>query len=123
MAAVAAITTRKIASSLKKMRFFTGLVSEPSSHGCSSSPSFWRFKAVGGAAHSLEVAGIFRVGLDFLADAANVDIHRTWRDVGGVAPDGIEQLVAGEDAAFVAGQIKDTTEGTGGGGCRRRRVA
>ena len=113
MTAVAAMTIRKTARSLKKMRFFT----------FSSFSSFGRLEAVAGAAHGFQVARILRVGLDFFADAADVDIDRARGHIGGVAPDGVEQMVAAEDASLVAGEIVEQAK-LGGGGrdqcCRAR---
>jgi len=65
-------------------------------------------------AHRLEVARVLRIGLDFFPDAADVDIDRTGRYVGSVTPDGIEELVAGEDAAEVTGEVVEQTELGGG---------
>jgi hypothetical protein len=64
-----------------------------------------RFEAISGAAHGFQIARIFRVGLDFFADAADVNIDRTRRHVSGVAPDGVEQVVAAEDASLVAREV------------------
>ena len=102
----AAITRTKAASSLKNIRFLT---SGPRS---GSRPP-----------DRLEVARVFRIRLDLFANAAHVDIHRTRGDVGGVAPDRIEQLVAGKHAADVAGEIIEQAELGGGCGhqaCRAR---
>src|SRR5580704_846558 len=101
--AVAAMTSRKTARSLKKMRFFT-------------LSSLRGLEAVAGAAHGLEIAGIFRVGLDLLADAADVNVDRARGDVGGVAPDGVEKVIAGKHASLVAREIIEQAELGGGGG-------
>src|SRR5277367_3321735 len=63
---------------------------------------FRRLEAVAGAADGFQVARVLRVGLDFFADTADVDVDRARSDVGGVAPDGVEQMIAGEDASLVA---------------------
>src|SRR6266571_7436380 len=103
VAAVAAMTIRKTARSLKKMRFFT--VS-----------SFGDLEAVSGAAHGFKVTRVLGVGLDFFANAADVDVDRARGDVGSVAPDGVKQMVAAEDASFVAGKIIEQSK-FGGSGC------
>src|ERR1700686_2409316 len=95
--AVAAMTIRKTARSLKKMRFFT----------CSS---FRGLETVAGAAHGLEIARVLGVGLDFLADAADVDVDRARSDVGGVAPDGVKKVIAAEHASLVAREIIEQAE-------------
>ena len=56
--------------------------------------SFGGLEAVAGAANRFQIARVLRVGLDLLADAANVDVDGTRRDVSGVAPDGVEKMVA-----------------------------
>src|ERR1051326_811245 len=140
MTAVAAMTIRKTASSLKKMRFFTGLTFQRTSYsnprepcpqglkpealqrliaalkGCSSTNSFWDLEAVAGAADGFQVTGIFRVGLDFFANAANVDIDRARSYEGGVAPDGVEKVITREDASLVTGKVVEQAELGGGGG-------
>src|ERR1700686_1576776 len=105
IAAVAAITIRKTARSLKNMRSFT----------CSS---FRGLESVAGAAHGLQITRVLGVGLDFFADATNVDVDRARSDVGGVAPDGIEQMVATENAPRMAGEVVEQAELGGGGGNR-----
>src|SRR5271157_2220765 len=80
-ASSAVISMRNAANNLKKMRFFTFA-------------SFGNFETVAGAADRLEVAGILRVGFDFLPDATDINIHGAGSHVGGVAPDGVEQMVA-----------------------------
>ena len=97
------MTIRNAASSLKKIRFLKEY-------------SLWGFKTIAGAAYSFEVAGILRVGLDFFTDAANVDVDRARSDVGSVAPDGIEKMIAGENASQMACEIIEQTEFRGRGG-------
>src|SRR5579872_3722987 len=108
MTAVAAMTIRKTASSLKKMRFFN--VSS------SAILSLRGLEAVAGAAHGFQVAGIFRVGLDFFADAPDVHIDGARSHVGGIAPDGVEKVITREDASLVAGEEVEQAELGGGSG-------
>src|ERR1700733_11632873 len=91
--------TTKAASSLKKIRFFT-----------LSSSSFWNLEAITGPANGFEIAGIFWIGLDLLADAANVDIDRARSDIRRVAPNGVEQVVAAEDTSCMTGEIIEQAE-------------
>ena len=79
--------------------------------------AFGQFEAIAGAAHGLEIARILRVDLDFLTDAAHIDIDRAGRDKAGVAPDGVEQVIAAEDAAGMAGEVVEQAKlgGSGGG--------
>src|SRR5271165_799851 len=111
MRAVAAMTMRKTASSLKKMRFFI----------CRRYilSSFGDLEAIAGAAHGFEIARILRVGLDFFANTAHVDVDRARRDIRSVAPDGVKQVVAGEYASAVAGEVIEQAElgGRGGNEC------
>src|SRR5579863_8234838 len=111
MTEVAAMTIRKTARSLKKMRFFTF----SSRYG---RPSLRGLEAVSGAADSLQVAGILGIRLDFFTDAADVDIDRAGRDVGRVAPDGVEKVVAAENASFMSGEVVEETKFRRGGGDR-----
>jgi hypothetical protein len=60
------------------------------------------------------VARILRIGLDLFANAADVDIHRTWCDMSCIAPDGMEQLAASKDAADMVGEIIEQPELSGG---------
>ena len=78
----------------------------------------WGLEAVAGAAHGFQIARVLRVGLDFFADAADIDIDRTRSDVGRVAPDGVEKMIAAEDASFMAGKVIEQAELGGGGGNR-----
>src|SRR5579863_5645650 len=90
--AVAAITIRKAARSLKKIRLFT-------------LASFGGLEAVSGAAHGFEVAWVLGVGFNFFANAADVDVDRARSNVSSVAPDGVEQMISAEDASFVASEV------------------
>jgi len=78
--------------------------------------SLWSLEVVTGPTHGLEVARTLRVRLDLFANATGVDIHRTRCHVSGIAPDGLEQLVASKDAADVVGEIIEQPELRGSGG-------
>jgi hypothetical protein len=56
-------------------------------------------------ADGLQVQGIFRVGFNFFAEAADVDVHASGCDEAVGAPNGVKQLVAGEDAIGTRGQV------------------
>src|ERR1700722_16155216 len=84
--------------------------------GLPASADLGHLEAVACSAHCLEVAGVLGVGLDLLPDAPHVDIDGTGRDEAGIAPDRIEQMVAAEDAAGVAGQIVQQAKLCRGGG-------
>src|SRR5215472_1022275 len=105
MAAATAITMRKTASSLKKMRFFN-----------LSSRSLGRLEPVPGAAHGFQIPRVLRIRLDFLPDPAHVYIHGTRSHISGVAPHGVEKMVAAEDPAAVAGKVVEQAKF----GCGRR---
>src|ERR1700732_1615262 len=92
--AAARMTTRKAAISFRKIPFLTA-----------SPLSLGGLEAVARAAHGFQVARVFRVGFDFFADAANVNIHRARRHIGSIAPDRIQKMIAGENAAEMAREI------------------
>ena len=73
------------------------------------------FEAVAGAADGLEIAGIFGIGFDLFADAADVDVDGAGGDEARVAPDGVEEMIAAEDAAGMAGQVVEEAEFCGRG--------
>ena len=75
-----------------------------------------QFEAIAGAAHGLKIARILRVDLDFLTDAAHIDIDGAGRDEARIAPDRVEKVVAAEDAAGMARQIVEQPEFRGSGG-------
>ena len=87
------------------MRFFT----------FSSFSSLGGLEAVAGAAHSLQVARILGVGLDFFANAAHVDIDGARGHIGSIAPDRVEKMVTAEDASLVAREIVEQAELGGSG--------
>src|ERR1700731_141313 len=90
--AAARMTTRKEVISLRKIPLLTAF-------------SLGRLEAVARAAYSLQIAGIFRVWFDFFPDAANIDVHRARGDVRSVPPNGIQQMIAGKDAAEMTREV------------------
>src|SRR5580658_9443548 len=76
---------------------------------------FGNLEAVACAADGLEVARIFGIGFDFFADAADVDVDGTRGDEAGITPDGVEEVIAAEDAAGMAGEVVEEAEFSGGG--------
>ncbi len=63
----------------------------------------------------LQIPGILRIRFDFFADAAHINIDRTWSHIGCVTPDRIEQLVARENAPGVPHKVVEQAEFGGGG--------
>src|SRR6202044_2027917 len=81
-----------------------------------SSRLLWSLKAITSSAHGFEIAWIFRGRFDFFPDAAYVDVDWARRYIGGVAPNRIEQMIAGKHAAQVTGEIIEEAKfGRGGG--------
>src|SRR5271157_4443997 len=101
--AAARMTTRKAAISFRKIPFLTSFF------------SLWGLEAVTRAAHGLKIARVFGIGLNFFADAADVNIDRARSDVRGVAPNGIEKMIAGKDATKMAGEIIEQAKLGGSG--------
>src|SRR5579862_2117121 len=87
-----AMTTANAAASLKKIRFLTD-------------SSFRNLKAVSRTTNRAQVTRILRIQFNFFPNAADVNVHRTRRHIGSIAPHRIEQLIAGEDATNVPGKI------------------
>ena len=77
---------------------------------CGECLSFWDLEAVSGAANGFQIARVLGVGLDLFADAADIDVDRARGDVRGITPDGIEKMVAAEDASFMASEIIEQAE-------------
>ena len=53
-----------------------------------------KLETIAGSAHGFQVARIFRIDLDLLTDAAHIHVHRARGDKAGVAPNGVQQVVA-----------------------------
>ena len=66
------------------------------------------------AVDGLDVAGVFGVGLDFGAEHGDVVIDGAGGGEGAVAPDGIEELFAGDGGAGVFGEEAEDGEFFGG---------
>src|SRR5208337_3358522 len=75
-----------------------------------------KFEAVAGAAPRHEIVRILRINLDFLADASHIDVARARSDETGIAPNGVEQVIAAEDPAGLARQVVQQAEFGGSGG-------
>src|SRR5882724_11033395 len=73
--------------------------------GTSRGVSLRRLKPIARPPHGAKITWVFRIGLDLLANSANIHIHRTRSDIGGITPDCIEQLIAGENAAGVIRKV------------------
>src|SRR5664279_4943849 len=63
------------------------------------------FKQISGAAHRLQMQRIFRIRFDYFAQTANVDIDAARSDKTIGAPDGVEELIAGEDSVGTRSQV------------------
>src|SRR6266496_2632199 len=74
-----------------------------------------QFEAVADATQGLQILWMARVELNFLAEAADVDIDRSRGDERGVPPHGIEQLIASHNAAAMGCQVFQKTEFAHGG--------
>src|SRR5579863_5771884 len=62
-------------------------------------------EAVAGAAHRLQVPRILRIDLDFLTDAAHINVHRARRHKARIAPHRIQQMVAAEYSSRMPRQV------------------
>src|SRR5579872_1662265 len=114
--AAAMMTARKAASSLKNIRFLKAYSPGVPHLECLTwSTSLRTLKPVASAPHSLKVARILRIRFDFLANTADVNVHRTRSDVGSVAPDGVKEMVPRENAAKVPREVVQQSKFGGGG--------
>jgi hypothetical protein len=68
------------------------------------------FEEVTRAANSLQEAGIFRIGFDFFAKAADTDVHATRGDEMLAAPDSGEEFLSGENTARVGSELIEKPE-------------
>src|SRR5712692_5010971 len=68
------------------------------------------FEQVPGAANGLQVDGILGIAFDFFAQAADVDVHAARSDETIGAPDGIEKLVARENAVRPRSKVIEQPE-------------
>src|SRR5256885_1304429 len=109
--AVPAYSARSARSAKKSMASKT-----PSSTAKKVNASFQKrlcrtsFEQIPGAAHGLQMDGIFRIAFDFFAKAADVDVHAARSDEAIGAPDGIEKLVACEHAIGTRGEVIEQPE-------------
>ena len=68
------------------------------------------FEAVTDSAQGFQIARMTGIAFDFFAQPADENVDRARSDEGPFFPDGIKQLVAGEDASAVAGEIFEQAE-------------
>src|SRR6266849_4145049 len=54
--------------------------------------------------------GVFRIRLDFFAQAANVNVHAARRNESIRSPDRVEQLIASKDAVWARGKVIEQPE-------------
>src|SRR5271165_2710065 len=81
---------------------------------------FRHLEAVACSADRLQITRLVRVRFDLLTNAPYVNIHRARRHIMGVAPNRVQQLVAGEDSSRMPRQIFQQPEL---GGCRLLNLA
>src|SRR6266536_1116210 len=74
-----------------------------------------QFEAVADATQGLQILWTARVELNFLAEAADVDIDRSRGDERSFSPHGIEQLIARHDTAAMGCPVYQKTEFAHGG--------
>src|SRR5580704_10868993 len=89
----------------------------PSRLGCRH---LGNLEAIPSTAHGFKIARRLGVSLDLFANPANVNVDRARGDKASVAPHGVQQMVAAEDPARMAGQIVQKAEL---GGRRRDQLA
>lgn len=75
--------------------------------------NFWRAKEVPRAAYGAQVNGLFRINLNLCPQFSYMHVHGARTHERGVLPDRIKNLVAGKDAAGVAGNEKRPGSGEG----------
>jgi|SRR5579859_2107587 len=74
------------------------------------------FEKIAGAANGLQETRIFGIGFDFFAQAADADVHAAQGEELFAAPDGGDELLAGEDAAGVRSEVIEKAEFEQAGG-------
>src|SRR4051794_4027102 len=57
----------------------------------------WNLETVSRAAHRLQIPRILRIGLDLLANAPHIYVHRSRSHKTGIAPHRVQQMVAAEN--------------------------
>src|ERR1700690_3060468 len=67
-------------------------------------------EAIASAPYRLQVTRILRIGFDFFADAANINVDGARGDICRVTPDRIEQLVAGKNAPGMPHEVIEQAE-------------
>src|SRR5271165_56887 len=76
---------------------------------------FRDLEAVACSTDCLQIARLVGVLFDFLTDAAHINVHRSRRDVVGVAPNRIQHLVACDHSSGMTGEIFQQAEFGGRG--------
>src|SRR5260370_20127806 len=72
--------------------------------------SLRNLKTIPCPAHGAQITRIFRIALNFLTQLAHVNVHRTGRDKLRLSPNGVKNLVAGENSAGMACKIVEQTK-------------
>src|SRR5256885_10999111 len=109
--AVPAYSARSARSAKKSMASKT-----PSSTAKDVSASFQKrlcrtsFEQIPGAAHGLQMRGVLRIAFDFLAQAADIDVHAARSDEAVRAPYCIEKLIAREHAIGARREVIEQPE-------------
>src|ERR1041385_4458245 len=79
---------------------------------------FWYLESIAGAAYGFEIARVLGIDFNLCAELAHVDIDRARGDEGSLAPDRVQDLIAGEDAPGVLGKVMQQAE-LGGSRCHQ----
>src|ERR1700761_155388 len=62
-------------------------------------------EAIPGTTHGLQVAWRLGVCFNLLANAANIDVDRTWCDEAGITPYRIQKMITTKDSPRMTGEI------------------
>src|SRR3989440_4339981 len=68
------------------------------------------FEQIPRAPNRFQMHRVFRIGLDFLTQAANVNVHAARRDESVRSPDRIEQLISSKDAVWARSKVIEQPE-------------
>src|SRR6266850_1086691 len=68
------------------------------------------FEQIPRAPNRFQIHRVFRIGLDFLTQAANVNVHAARRDESIRSPDRIEQLIPSKDAVWARSKVIEQPE-------------
>src|SRR4029077_9602427 len=75
----------------------------------------YRFEVIADTTERFQILRVAGIAFNLFAQAADVDIDGARGDEGSLLPDGIEELIAGEDAAAMRGQILEQAKLADGG--------